>query len=281
VEPDRRATGRTLARGRDHGPRCANVVSEIPVGDVIPHRWRLAYERRRVRAMRGTVRWRPWVQAVIVGGALLLLGPPPAAPHPHMTVEYRLELLIGPGGPEGIRVTWIIDHYGSTELLDLFDADRNGVLSPAEVRRLEEHVRQEQGRSGFFTDITLNGESIPTPAPQSFGATVDQGQLTYQFVLPIRGQGPRAARSTSWSTIRPTSSRSRWRRTRRSRSPQPSRSSASAGWFRNACRTYETGSSARTRGVAGRSPSACRRGPLSPQTRRARAARAGVCTCGS
>ena len=67
-------------------------------------------------------------------------------------------------------------------------------MSPAEVRRLEQHVRQEQGRSGFFTAITLDGAPLPTPAPQSFGAIVDQGRLTYEFVLPIWGKG--AARGT-------------------------------------------------------------------------------------
>jgi ABC-type uncharacterized transport system substrate-binding protein len=129
-----------------------------------------------------------WLVAALVG-ALLLLGPSPAAPHPHMTVEYTLELLVGARGPEGIRLTWTIDRDVSEVLLDLFDADRNGRLSPAEVRRLEEHVRQEQGRSGFFTAITLDGESVPTPAPQGFVASVVHGQLTYRFTLPIRSKG--------------------------------------------------------------------------------------------
>ena len=111
-----------------------------------------------------------------------------------MTVEYTLELLVGPRGPEGLRFTWTIDRDVSEVLLDLFDTDRNGVLSPAEVRRLEAHVRQEQGRAGFFTAITLDGTPLPTPAPQDFGATVDQGRVSYQFVLPIRGTG--AARGT-------------------------------------------------------------------------------------
>lgn len=134
------------------------------------------------------------IVAAVGGSALLLLGPPPAAPHPHMTVEYTLELLVGSRGPEGIRLTWTIDRDVSEVLLDLFDTDRNGILSPTEVRGLEDHVRQEQGRSGFFTAITLDGESVPTPAPQSFGATVDQGRLKYRFILPIRGKG--AARGT-------------------------------------------------------------------------------------
>jgi ABC-type uncharacterized transport system substrate-binding protein len=106
-----------------------------------------------------------------------------------MTVEYTLELLVGARGPEGIRLTWAIDRDASEVLLDLFDADRNGALSPAEVRRLEGHVRQEQGRSGFFTAITLDGDAVPTPAPQGFGATVDKGRLIYRFTLPIRSTG--------------------------------------------------------------------------------------------
>jgi ABC-type uncharacterized transport system substrate-binding protein len=106
-----------------------------------------------------------------------------------MTVEYTVELIVGGRGPEGIRFTWMMDQDVSEVLLDLFDTDRNGVLSPAEVRRLEAHVNQEQGRSGFFTAITIDGEAVPTPAPQAFGAVVDQGRLRYQFTLPIRTKG--------------------------------------------------------------------------------------------
>jgi hypothetical protein len=94
-----------------------------------------------------------------------------------MTVEYTVRVLVGVRGPEGIRFTWTVDRDVSEVLLDLFDADRNGVLSPGEIRRLEAHVTQEQGRSGFFTVITVDGEAVPTPAPQAFGATVDQGRL--------------------------------------------------------------------------------------------------------
>jgi ABC-type uncharacterized transport system substrate-binding protein len=129
-----------------------------------------------------------WFVAVS-GGAVLLLAPSPASPHPHMTVEYTLELLVGARGPEGIRLTWAIDRDVSEVLLDLFDTDRNGRLSPAEARRLEDHVRQEQGRSGFFTVITLDGSALPTPVPQGFSARVDQGRLVYQFTLPIQGKG--------------------------------------------------------------------------------------------
>jgi ABC-type uncharacterized transport system substrate-binding protein len=150
----------------------------------------LAERRRRRRAVstrRALLSWWTRLRTASLVPAFLLLGPSPVAPHPHMTVEYTLELLVGRQGPEGIRLTWMIDRDASEVLLDLFDADRNGALSPAEVRRLEGHVRQEQGRSGFFTAITLDGEAVPTPAPQGFGATVEQGRLRYQFTLPIQG----------------------------------------------------------------------------------------------
>jgi ABC-type uncharacterized transport system substrate-binding protein len=133
--------------------------------------------------------WRVGILTAVFGSAPLLLGPLPAVAHPHMTVEYTLELLVGPRGPEGLRLTWTIDRDVSEVLLDLFDVDRNGALSPTEVRRLEQHVRQEQGRSGFFTAITLDGTPLPTPVPQAVGAAIDQGRLTYQFVFPIQPKG--------------------------------------------------------------------------------------------
>jgi ABC-type uncharacterized transport system substrate-binding protein len=122
-------------------------------------------------------------------GGLLLFGASSAAPHPHLTVEYTVELLVGPRGPDGVRLTSTVDLANSSPLIDVFDADRNGVLSPAEVRRVEEYIRQEQGPARFFTAVTLDGELIPTPTPQSFGASIDRGQLRYHFVLPLPTKG--------------------------------------------------------------------------------------------
>jgi ABC-type uncharacterized transport system substrate-binding protein len=55
------------------------------------------------------------------------------------------------------------------------------------------------GTLRFFTAITLDGVPLPTPAPQGFGATVDQGRLKYHFVLPIQAKG--VARGTVDVTV--------------------------------------------------------------------------------
>jgi ABC-type uncharacterized transport system substrate-binding protein len=144
-----------------------------------------------------------------VGLVLLVFGvahwPSGATAHPHVFIDCEMDLLFSGDRIDGIRLTWTFDDLFSGFILQEFDRDRSGSLSPAEVHQIEAKHLAEFRRVNFFTVVTLNGNDV-TPGPaRDFTATVAKGLVTYQFTLPL------SAPLRSWSTIRPTTLRTRRR----------------------------------------------------------------------
>ena len=124
-----------------------------------------------------------------VGIALLAFGaahwPSGATAHPHVFVNYGVDLLFSGDRIDGARLTWTFDDMFSGFLVQEFDRDRNGSLSPAEIHQIEGKHLAEFRRVKFFTVVTLNGQDV-TPGPvRDFTATVAKGLVTYQFTLPF------------------------------------------------------------------------------------------------
>ena len=124
-----------------------------------------------------------------VGIALLVLGtahwPSGATAHPHVFIDCSVGLLFSGDRLDGLRLTWTFDDLFSGFIVQEFDRDRNGSLSPAEVHQIEVKHLAEFRRAKFFTVVTLNGQDV-TPGPvRDFTATAAKGLVTYQFTLPL------------------------------------------------------------------------------------------------
>ena len=120
-------------------------------------------------------------------------GAPPAAAHPHITGNT-------PGAAVGARGRGHPAHLDDRPRCQRSAAGPlrcrpQRTLSPAEVRRLEDHVRQEQGRAGFFTTITLDGNAVPTPRRRaSAPASIRAAWCTSSRADPGQRRTPRDGR---------------------------------------------------------------------------------------
>src|SRR5262245_29292235 len=134
---------------------------------------------------------RSWIDGTrivrIVGLAAALAAFPtgPAMAHPHVFVDYTVALVVVGDRLTGVRRTWTFDDLFSGFILQEFDKDRNGVLSPAEAQRLEEKHLPELKRVGYYTAISINGKPVTTPDAREFRATAAKGIVTYEFTLPL------------------------------------------------------------------------------------------------
>src|SRR5215510_1320832 len=117
---------------------------------------------------------------------LLLLIPGPAAAHPHVFVDYAVAVLVTGETVEGIRLTWTFDDLFSGFILQEFDADRNQSLSPEEIRRIEQKHLAEFQKAGYYTTVNVNGAPAVVPPARAFRASVANGIVTYEFVLPVK-----------------------------------------------------------------------------------------------
>lgn len=105
--------------------------------------------------------------------------------HPHVFVDYAVLVRFGAGGVESVEITWTFDEFTSALILRQFDKDRDGKLSPDEVRQIERgHFAQTQ-ESQYFLSVRLNGAALPITSARDFSARVANGRVSYVFTVPL------------------------------------------------------------------------------------------------
>src|SRR6476620_12694604 len=97
-------------------------------------------------AMRG-------VRIAALAGTLAAVASTSAVAHPHVFVDYAVTLVLVGERLTGVRLTWTFDDLFSGFILQEFDRDRNGTLSTAEIRQIEEKHFAEFRRAQFFTAV--------------------------------------------------------------------------------------------------------------------------------
>ena len=130
---------------------------------------------RRARAL-------PFLLLAVAGG---VGGGANADAHPHVFVDYAVLVRFSAAGVEGVEVTWTFDEFTSALLLRQFDADRDGKLSPDEVRQIERGHFAETRESQYFLSLRLNGAALPSAPARDFTARVVNGRVSYVFTVPL------------------------------------------------------------------------------------------------
>lgn len=127
------------------------------------------------------------VRACLVG-ILAAIGAPAgvAEAHPHVFIEYSVTVVIGAGGVEAVQLAWTFDEFTSSMIMQQFDADRDGVLSAAEIRDLERRHFAETRASQYFVALRLNDTPVPVEAVRDFTARAAGGIVTYAFTVPVK-----------------------------------------------------------------------------------------------
>jgi ABC-type uncharacterized transport system substrate-binding protein len=129
------------------------------------------------------------VRARLVAGvaAVLALVPAVAPAHPHVFIDYSIVFLVGPRGPESVRIEWTFDEVYSSMLLKQYDADRDGVFSPRELQVLEEKHFRRLGEDHYFLELKAAGRSVPVAGVREFQAKAGRGSVSYGFTVPLPG----------------------------------------------------------------------------------------------
>jgi ABC-type uncharacterized transport system substrate-binding protein len=129
---------------------------------------------------------RAWVvPLVLLAVAGWVGGVPVADAHPHVFVDYAVLVRFGAGGVESVEITWTFDEFTSALILRQFDKDRDGKLSPDEVRQVERGHFAETRESQYFLSARLNGAALPIATARDFSARVANGRVTYVFTVPM------------------------------------------------------------------------------------------------
>jgi ABC-type uncharacterized transport system substrate-binding protein len=122
---------------------------------------------------------------------MLVLGVVTATAHPHVLVTAKAQIVYGTEGKvTAIRHTWVFDETYSVYAVQGLDADKNGVLTQAELAELAKVNVESLTEFGFFTVAKANGKAQGFGAPTDYALAFENNVLTLTFTLPLAGPAP-------------------------------------------------------------------------------------------
>jgi ABC-type uncharacterized transport system substrate-binding protein len=104
--------------------------------------------------------------------------------HPHMELEYTVEIISGSKGPQDAVVTWYLDQYFSASIIGDYDQDGNGI-SAKESSLIEKEAFSNLKNYGYFILFrTAKGRFAPNSV-KNFRASRKANQLIYTFTVAL------------------------------------------------------------------------------------------------
>lgn len=84
----------------------------------------------------------------------------PAGAHPHVWVQSKTKVIFENGALTGLRYSWVFDEMYTTNAIEGLDANKNGVLEPAELEELTKVNIEGLKEFDYFTTATMAGEAV-------------------------------------------------------------------------------------------------------------------------
>ncbi|MFN2343200.1 MAG: DUF1007 family protein [Desulfonatronovibrio sp.] len=105
--------------------------------------------------------------------------------HPHVFIEAEMEVEMDQDGVKGIWHHWTFDEYFSAWIIDEFDINKDGVLSPEETENLYQEAFQNLKKFGFWTKVFNGKDEIAIEVLEEFSVSLHNESATYSFFLPL------------------------------------------------------------------------------------------------
>lgn len=105
--------------------------------------------------------------------------------HPHVWVDYLVEVRFDQDGLVGFQHRWLFDEMFSSQVMEMFDADNNGSFSSEEVENVRQGAFAYLEEYGYFIMIKVNGQDVAVREVRDFFARIDGHQVIYEFFTPL------------------------------------------------------------------------------------------------
>ncbi|MEJ2154490.1 MAG: DUF1007 family protein [Desulfobacteraceae bacterium] len=106
--------------------------------------------------------------------------------HPHAFVECTFAFVMDKDGLVGFKQRWTLDEMTTVSVLDVVDTDRNGMLSAKEQIAVRDLSVESLLAFHYFTAARIDGRDYPVQSITDFSAELNNGKLTYEFLVPCR-----------------------------------------------------------------------------------------------
>jgi ABC-type uncharacterized transport system substrate-binding protein len=109
----------------------------------------------------------------------------PASAHPHVFIESRVSFIFGNGKILGFRENWLFDEVFSDQLLQNFDTDQDGKLSPAESEKVASGTLPHLAEFRYFTYVWVDGRDLGRLPPSDFHASAKNQLVSFDFMMKL------------------------------------------------------------------------------------------------
>jgi ABC-type uncharacterized transport system substrate-binding protein len=108
-----------------------------------------------------------------------------ASAHPHVFIDNRVTFLFAGKKLVGFRENWLFDDVFSDQLMQEYDADGDGKISPAESDKLGHDTLPNLAQFHYFTYIWADGKALPKITPTDFHAGAKDKLVTFDFLVSL------------------------------------------------------------------------------------------------
>lgn len=141
------------------------------------------------------------LKAFLFFQTFLLLFPVFAYSHPHIWVDYRLTFLFDQKGLAGIKHHWTFDEMFTEMMLESHDKNKDKKLSSEETKSLKMKAFNNLKEYGYFNHIKIADKEFQVKSVKDFSASIVNGRLVYEFLVPCRVQAEKTAKVVAVSVF--------------------------------------------------------------------------------
>ena len=110
----------------------------------------------------------------------------PLGAHPHMWIDTKVTFRFAEEGLAGFTVEWTFDDLNSASLIETYDGNRDGSLSPAEIEKTRTGGFEHLYDWNYFLRLEVDGKERKPERGTEFTARIERGLLTYTFFMPMK-----------------------------------------------------------------------------------------------
>lgn len=116
---------------------------------------------------------------------VLFLAAPSVKAHPHVFIEYHLNVHFDQQGIEGFELVWTFDRMFSQDLIGMFDGDENLMLDEKEQLKVRQEAFANLKTHGYFLHVRMKNKVYPIQHVKDFEASIEDGCMVYRFYVPF------------------------------------------------------------------------------------------------